>query len=65
MRITTRVASILETAMAIERLSEKVQGMILMGQDRDDLKVMTRKLARQARVLAALCGDSLSVNYSS
>lgn len=54
--MTARLARILATEAAVARLSERVQGMILMGQDRDDLKVMTVHLARQAKALAELCG---------
>jgi hypothetical protein len=52
-----RLAKILEAEAAIERLSEKVHGMILIGQDRDDLKSLTMTLAREAKVIAEMCGD--------
>ncbi|HEY1308704.1 MAG TPA: hypothetical protein VGF24_34410 [Vicinamibacterales bacterium] len=57
LRMTARLAQILETEIAIARLSEKVHGMILMGQDREDLKTMTIVLARRAKALASMCGD--------
>jgi hypothetical protein len=56
MQITSRVAQILETEAAIERLSERVQGMMLMGQDGDNLKLMAMTLTRRAKALAEMCG---------
>jgi hypothetical protein len=55
--ISARVNRILEAEAAIERLSEKVQGMMLMGQDREDVKLMAMTLARRAKVLAEMCGE--------
>lgn len=55
--MTQRLTRILETEAAIERLSERVQGMVLLGQDRDELKSMTISLARLAKVIAEMCGD--------
>jgi hypothetical protein len=55
--MSARLIRILETEAAISRLSEKVQGMMLMGQDREDVKVMTMTLARRAKVLAEMCGE--------
>jgi len=65
MQIKTAIEQILETEAAIERLSEKVQGMVLMGQDREDLKTMTIALARRARDLAAMCGHSTDADNGS
>lgn len=63
--IAQRVVKILETEAAIERLSERVQGMVLMGQDRDDLKDMAISLARMAKVIAAMCGEPLHFSRES
>ena len=59
MYMTQRLTRIIETEAAIERLSERVQGMVLLGQDRDELKSMTISLARLAKVIAEMCGDPL------
>ncbi|HLG59258.1 MAG TPA: hypothetical protein VI485_28220 [Vicinamibacterales bacterium] len=57
MQMTARLTRILETEEALQHLSERVQGMMLMGQDRDDLKALAVNLARKAKALAAMCGD--------
>jgi hypothetical protein len=57
MHVTERLSQILQTEAALQHLSERVQGMMLMGQDRDDLKTMAVSLVRKAKSLAALCGD--------
>jgi hypothetical protein len=58
MQLSARLAEILDEEMALRRLSERVQGMMLMGQDRDELKTMTVMLVRHAKSLAELCGQS-------
>jgi hypothetical protein len=57
MQLSARLTEILERETALQHLSERVQGMMLMGQDRDELKIMTVTLVRHAKSLAELCGD--------
>ena len=59
MLLSERVAQVAATEHRIERLSARVQGMMLLGQDRD-VKGLAVALAREANRLSALFATQLS-----